>query len=528
MRHLKLFEGFKSRKISRFVKSTRGGVLQKIKNLISDMGINIHHISDDDVHYVSALQAVNKFKTGGLSDSNKTGIRYLKFWFDQEDKMVHITKTTDEESDDGEWDRIEKSLKRLHNKEGKFKKYKWDYELTHQNIPKYCMGEFNEITGVQYGKLYMEQGKRREISIIHNNPDLDGNPVPKGYTKDLRYSWYIGVTGERTFRDEVRHLYFFDDDDVKNDMEANSVDPSRWNTDVKGETDFQDIFDSSHYALVLDINAIMDKNPDISKIKKDRVESRKGAYSLQDESDIKHQYWDRMIKGILTKYGVLGNDKIKNVESLLLDMLCGEISLSVLMRAETISFLGVLENIITESYNSKIEEGSDWKTWGDGYHRGGDVERYKYVDDYVRYTRGKGVDKGNIPLSDEQINDFVSQYRIIRTKTHKIKKNLHKIKNYNEYDDITQEWLDNIFRISGKINNIIKEREISSPSTLIPLIHKLKGITTMFVDKNVNPMYAESKRTIKSLPVLLPIAIYFDESVDKLKEFEENISHLLR
>lgn len=266
LKYIKLFEAFKSNKLSKTLSYINENSKKEFLNDISDLSTYLDfpesELSDNDFKYLPFNKAL-KIKP----DENKT---LIKFWFSEDGKYINKTITNKETIEKYNFDDF--------NSDYEVVGEKYVYELNHGDIVKYSN---NKI-----GMIYYEDER---IYLINNEIGLNGAAPLQSYEwkKYGDYSWKLS-NNEKVIL-------------LKKISNEKKLDPYKYNLKFYIEDNnildhFSEInFENAHFSLVLDIDNI-DKKISKSEIIKKRNDNKKGALALKSDEEIRSANIERFIK----------------------------------------------------------------------------------------------------------------------------------------------------------------------------------------------------------------------------------------
>lgn len=387
MKYLVLFEAFKSSKLSKtlnYIKDDRN-FLDYIKKIANSYDFPISEFSDDMFQYLpfSSALAVKKekdmapykcdyesewikgeFCTGGrvkrtwgkgvriiqcprcggkgtLTPRVEGELKYVKFWFTAEGKLVAMTGV------DGLKDERQGSPRRADLAPSqKVSDYKIGEVISRRNISdsKLKTGdtvsiEFSERGGPIIGTIY------RYGSTFYFIQDKLAGSSPSGssWRRYGNYSWSLSGNDYESVtilipKDESEK-------DNANNYEWNhKIDIGRYGISVQKGYDVEQMISSAHFALILDIDVLKTseykKN---SEIRSERNAAISGALSQLKDQQVKDANIERYIDVISKKFDI--GEGFKNITRIAGRMYCGKNVLYYLYHYSSDDFASVISQI---------------------------------------------------------------------------------------------------------------------------------------------------------------------------------------
>lgn len=278
LKYIKLFEAFKSNKLSKTLsyidENSKKEFLNDIKQLSDYLDFPESELSDDYFKYLSFNKAF-KMKP----DEDKS---LIKFWFSEDGKYINKTITNKE------------TLERLgfsYNFDNYEEVEEMNVnELNHGDIVKYYNSNIQINTDYTIGMIYCEDDRYYLINNKLNGAEpfqfqwqATQHQLWKKYGD---YSWKLS-SGEKVIllrkkKEEKLYPYKYN---LKFYIEDNNI------LDHFSEINFK----NAHFSLILDIDNI-DKKISKSEIIKKRIDNKKGALALKSDEEIRSANIERFIK----------------------------------------------------------------------------------------------------------------------------------------------------------------------------------------------------------------------------------------
>lgn len=286
LKHIKLFEAFKSDILSGTLKyinsEIRKEFLDKIKDICEIYDFPPSELSDKFFEYLPYRQAL---KFGEIKDETYL----IKFWFSSDGKLLEITGTGEE-----------------------LKSYEKGNELKADELRKLETGtkvivDFNDYDNTSTISSIFKWGSN--IFFIQNR--MDGSKPDYDYSWEEygKYSW-IYTNSEKcyevVYKDSPEINYYID---IKDSIEMAS-------------DKLVDLSDS-HFAIILNLENIKKSDYKVSKKREIRSKEKIGALALKSDEEIKKINIERYIDSIVKKSDIDDEDikDIKNIKYLIANIL---------------------------------------------------------------------------------------------------------------------------------------------------------------------------------------------------------------
>ncbi len=328
MKHLLLYEAFKSKGISKTLKflSEKGvgkdDFLNELKKILEIYKFPISEFTDDDIHYMNSSKAKNIKIPDGYDIMNPWGVYALKFWFSLEEGFLiksgigyDLSKSLDHEN-------INKIKEEFGFKKGTLT------PVTVSNLKKLKTGDivfgYFDDTRRDYkfskATIFKEDGR---IYAIQNVSDGSSPRISDDWKSFGEYSWALSSMNDDTV---ALHLWVDGDHDLKIDGGVEYTDDLSVNRNGKLVSSVESYIKKSDFALVIYLDNLI-KYDSIEDIRSERTESRSGATALMSNEEIKKINYDKYMASLLVKKGIHKDSKyddLKNLQNIVSNFLLGE------------------------------------------------------------------------------------------------------------------------------------------------------------------------------------------------------------
>jgi hypothetical protein len=375
MKYLKLYEGFKSNKVSavlsfinKKIKNDNTSVfLEKLKDIAKLHDFPLSSLSDEEIQYLPVNKALSIGK--GEEAMNVSGVYCIKYWFSLDKGYLCNTGVGNKTMNYNEFNAYGSSrisnisgldssdlskISREYNIGGIIVPTKLENLRTGDKVVMCCDNDFdgNLILGEIYldnrgdddAHYYFYQNENEGSAPSYSRGGID---LPQRYNmdsdNDYYYSWSLGTIRDESKDHCMMHklipddkkLRFSDEDlDKINDKESvwdfnlplnNNSNLVEW--DYNREKVLNLINKNADFAIILFLDDIIIKNVDepTSEIKIRRKSSKEGALALVKPEDIKKENVERYLNTIFKKLGI-GVDKqeLKNLNSVVLSSILSD------------------------------------------------------------------------------------------------------------------------------------------------------------------------------------------------------------
>jgi hypothetical protein len=223
------------------------------------------------------------------------------------------------------------------------------------------------------------------------------------------------------------------------------------------EENIENSLKDANFALILDLDKLYDKSEKVknTKLTKDiRYKNRENAIALQSNNDIKEQNIRRYFDKLIERSKIKGNlDDIKNLNKLILRLMCGSYPLFTLNKSSNVNSMRMINDIGEDIYDIMI-----------------DLEK----------------DQEHSISQLNRVNTYIETY-LTDLKQHKIKidKSLEMTKLYvNSYPNVSSKLLfNNIMEINNLIYNYVVNYKIETLYDYESLLADLTTITNLLNEK---------------------------------------------
>jgi hypothetical protein len=327
MKHLLLYEAFKSKGISKTLKflSEKGvgkyDFLNELKKILEIYKFPISEFTDDDIHYMNSSKAKNIEIPDGYEIMNPWGVYALKFWFSLEEGYLtksgigyDLSKSLDHEN-------INKIKEEFGFKKGTLT------PVTVSNLKKLKTGDivfgyFDDTRrDYKFSKAIIFKENDRVFAIQNVS---DGNaPSSNDWKSFGEYSWVLSSMNDDTV---ALHLWVDGDHDLKIDGGVKYTSDLSVNRNGKLGSSVESYIKKSDFALVIYLDNLI-KYDSIEDIRSERTESRSGATALMSNEEIKKINYDKYMASLLVKKGIHKDSKyddLKNLQNIVSNFLLGE------------------------------------------------------------------------------------------------------------------------------------------------------------------------------------------------------------
>jgi hypothetical protein len=388
MKHLILFEAFKSAKLSKtlsYIKDDKK-FLDYIKRVANYYDFPISELSDDMFQYLpfSAALAVKKEKDitpikcdyesdwisgeycdggrvkrtwgkgiryiecpkckgkGTLTPKVEGELKYLKFWFTSEGKLVAMT-AVDGLKDERQGKPINDSRHYLAPSEN-LSDYKLGpsfepSELNRSGLStgdivktRICTHNFDTI-----GTIY----KPGSILYFINNRVSGISPTGNNWKKYGRYSWRLGSNDHSAV---TKLIPIKKDSKDSNYAWNHRVEINRYSIEIEKGYNIENDLSDAHFALILDVDLLKTTGyKKVSDIRAERSDTISGALSQLKDQDVKNANIERYIDVISKKFDI--DEGFKNITKIAPRLYCDKYALYYLYYYSNDSFGEIISSI---------------------------------------------------------------------------------------------------------------------------------------------------------------------------------------
>jgi hypothetical protein len=420
LKYLKLYEAFRSEKLSKTLayinKSSKEDFLRQLKSITAQIDYPLSELNDEQFQYLPFNKALNvyqkpeqkpcqatsksQFGPSGIDgekcesgrvrrrwgegtrmvtceacsgtgiESEKSDIKYIKFWFTQNGEFVTTSACDGIKRGDGAYGgktftkqqfAQAKKIKTIRNGERNW----WDQLLDRANhlVPaQYVWSE--KSNKLVYGYLFVTSGS---VFFIQNESDMDGGSPGDRTWKDYgTYSWSL-KGGEF---DQITIL------DIDTEGPDEGDNPYFWNAilSISGRSlriltsDFESRVQPAHFAIILDLHKLKaTPHKPASETSSERGLAREGSLKLKTDEEIRRENIKRYLDAIVLKSDIISD--IKNAKSVLRRFTAGNYPLYHFVEnsrtpdkiGSLISkYYGVLESDSEVNRESKLKALSDY------------------------------------------------------------------------------------------------------------------------------------------------------------------------
>ena len=486
MKYLMLFEAFEANALSKMMvfltkktdSDSKERFRNKLKTLTTNLDIPIDKIKDSDVKYLNRSQAL-KLKNEKESDS----IYCLKFWFSIDEGYLGFTGTgnlTMNFNRHIKGRRSEVKNSPFNTRELDYIKYSLDIKTGSLDLVKnyediqhgqLVIGIFSgedpiDINRLGFAKIWRDENQLYAIQDVTSGGspenEINGQNWRSWRNSDSRlvHSWSLDSVYSPGSDHCKLHIYKSSNEPLhivgaKKEVVEKSENPFDFNLPVNRGYNLTEWGNSSwsidnyksvekaDFAIVLMLDDIIKSvGTKVSNVKKSREESKEGATSLMNDSEIKEANIKRYLIGLISKMGItLDTSNLQNLQNLVIKSVCSEFAFISIYR-ETPGF-GNLNSITKSIYNMiGLEDEPDKK-----YYLDKAIEYYQYL------------------------NTNSDEYRKIYTDS------LEVIKKCNS--DQIKEFFDTIMKMGNKIKKYLSSQNIQNIEDLRMIIIKLQSIRTI-------------------------------------------------
>lgn len=458
MRHLLLYEAFKSSGISKTLKFLSKNNVNKteflnvLKRVLKNYDYPISEFTDNDVHYMSSKKAKEIRITGDYDIMNPWGIYSLRFWFSIADGYLGYSGIgADLQSSLGE-DELN-IIKDMGYKKGTLRK------ITNDNFKNLKEGDIvfgyigsKNTNNFTKSVIYKEQRDSHHKYIIYAIQDIRNGSEPYGYDwrKYGKYSWSLGSFSTGLADDDSNSLHLFIEND--NDLKIESISyTSDLYTNSRGYLEkypANDMIEKSDFALVIYLDELI-KYDSVKDIRLDREKSKSGATALLSDEDFKKINYDRYIHSLLIKKGIHKDSKYEDLKNL-----------------QNIISKFLLDNWVLVTLHRSVPD-------------------YKYnIRRFVSYLE----DLINSNDKESELEHLLREYNKILKDCDHYKNRFVKSKKMVEEkgNDITNSMLDKWLDLSSYLSKKINSSPINNVDDIIVLLYKLNSISEYLNDDRVS------------------------------------------
>ena len=416
MKHLLLYEAFKSKGISKTLKYLsdenidKTSFLNDLKMFMDNYDIPISDITDENIHYMNRRKAKDVKKPDGYEIMNPYRVYTLKFWFSVSDGYLGSTVISDERPNLMN-SLSEKDISRL-EKEGLKGSF---IKLRNEDLKELKTGD---IIVARFGgsiitkaTIFIEGNRIYAIQNIYSG----ALPYSSSWMKYGNYSWSIGRVGR--IGNDTRDLHLFKEEVSKDEFIL-----TRWSNSL-------DILKDSDFCLVIYLDELAGYES-VSDIRSIRKDSKSGALALMSPDEIKVANYERYMIGILKSMGFEKDsnfEDLKNLQKITEKVIVGDWALfSILLDEPGLGNILNFSNVI----------------------KGGDINKlidvYKYIisSNKTCKRRYNESSKRVNRLVNEQSKEIIKMYYDLSSKINK------KVKKYN------LETLGDLLLIYYKLNSL--------------------------------------------------------------------------
>lgn len=503
MKYLQLYEAFQSPTISKIVrfldkklnKSQSRNFIESLRSVMSNFDIQIDKIKEEDVFYLNRKSALNLKK----SATNKFEISYIKFWFSMDEGYIGFTGTGNKEVDFEKWKKLRSG--KYSGQNLKFSERELDYIKNNLEITKGILKPVSDYTKIKTGDKLIgifesDESEIHKLSMSTAWVDEDGslfciqNIAPGGQPRNatqmvngemVRWRdygdthWSMGNLNSPADDHRKLHHYTYSEDPLHYEEEredvkkAQSENPLNWNLPIRkssihdwGYVGFSiegsDDLEKCDFAVVIDLENVLLYSQSPTEIKKQRIESRKGATSLISDRDLREININNYVSKILANMEIkTDTTSVKDLEKLMMKFSYDKYTLisviNGLISTEYISkFANNIKNLLSGSDNEYYLErmASDFK----GLQKNKFENLNKFNESYNYLKKGDFRDSSNYLEVLEKVYEIgliMSKYfNEKKIETHEdLRLNYHALKNLGRFLE------DNNFTLSREMNNII-------------------------------------------------------------------------
>lgn len=359
-KHILLFEAFSANTLSKTImfldkeigRKQRAEFINSFRSFIEGYDVPLDKIDDSCFDYLSKKDALNLRNTEEVK--NKDGIYCFKFWFSMDKGYLGHTYTGNIVK--------KKSVSKYSSNRSRLVEFK---DLEEVGVTSGTITTLKNVTQVQNGdlifgifsddirdsfrpaKIFVCDGKVFAVQDYADgrSPDCDRDEWrPYG-----RYTWYLGFKDGRTGNDHYKLCKYVDDgselniDGVKSDLTPVKIEtenPMEFNLPMRDKAirSWDDSYNSisddgiqkADFAIILYYDKLKEldvKSP--SLVRTERQESRKDAYALLKNEEIKKANIARYMDQICDGLGLNYNNELnpRNLQRLVLKVLNNDLAI---------------------------------------------------------------------------------------------------------------------------------------------------------------------------------------------------------
>ena len=503
MKYLKLFEAFEAQALSKVIKfltkevgkKSSNEFKNKLKNIMGIYDIPLDKIKESNVKYLNKKQAI---KINNLEEvGNKFDIYCIKFWFSLESGFIGYTGVGNTKIDFENWKKRYTSSDNESGNNEPFNNHELDYIKTELDLTtgllipidgkQFSYDELqigdevvaiwnedeSEINKLSLAKIWRDRDELWAIQDVSsgggvNNDELEVNGEMVSYRDWGRYSWSLSNVYSPGSDHKKLHRYIRNDEPIsikrlKEEKEEKEEEISIYDFNLpisrSGVLDtwsnnysinsFESM-DDSDFCVVFYIDDML--NPDKSEfyetpsdIKKQRVESRKGATKLISDAEIKKINIKRYLKASVAKMGIKKDiSELQNLQNIIKNSTCGEFALfSLYTDYPSLDFINDFSKNIINLLKTKDDDDKEFY-----------IERISTIYKNSSDSRSGASDKY------KQTMDVISKCD----------------------DEETKKFFDGLMEISNYIKSYFDSQNIQTVEDIKMVYHKLKSIRSFILD----------------------------------------------
>ena len=428
MKYLKLYEGFKSNKVSAILSFINGKIknyntpvfLEKLKEIAQLHDFPLSSLSDEEIQYLP----VNKALLVGKDEEamNPSGVYCIKYWFSLDKGYLCSTGVGNKTMDYNKYNiygssKISNQILNSSHLSQLVKEYNIGGILipvklrdlkTGDKVVMSCDSSLDNA-GLTLGEIYLDDRDDEGQYYFYQNehegstPDHSINRIslPERYnfesSDNYIHSWSLGSVDNESMDHSAMHKLIPDDKILRfsdEDLTKISAEVSTWDFNLpfnnknnliewsyQNEKNLNQINKEANFAIILFLDDIIIKNVDEprSEISNRRKSGKEGALALRNPDDIKRENVERYLNTIFKKLGIgLDKQELKNLNSIVLSSILGDYFIINLYSSGN-SNIDRLSNFI--SYLYRLMSGDDE-----------DAQfNFKKVHDLFTRIRGEGL-----------------------------------------------------------------------------------------------------------------------------------------
>lgn len=499
MKYLKLFEAFEAQALSKVIKfltkevgkKSSNEFKNKLKNIMAIYDIPLDKIKESNVKYLNKKQAI---KIDNLEEvGNKFDIYCIKFWFSLESGFIGYTGVGNTKINFENWKKRYTSNDYESRNNEPFNNHELDYIKTELDLTTGLLipidgeqfsydelqigdevvaiwnSDESEIDKLALAKIWRERDEIWAIQDVSsgggvNSDELEVNGEMVSYRDWGRYSWSLSNVYSPGSDHKKLHRYIRNDEPIsikrvkeeKEEKEEISIYDFNLPISRSGVLDDWDnnysinsfeSMDDSDFCVVFYIDDML--NPDKSEfyetpsdIKKQRVESRKGATKLISDDEIKKINIKRYLQAAVAKMGIKKDiSELQNLQNIIKNATCGEFALySLYTDIPSLDFINDFSKQITNLLN--------------------DEDKEYYIDRISNIYRNSTDSKSGANDRYKQTMDVISKCD----------------------DEETKKFIDELMKISNYIKSYFDSQNIQTVEDLRMVYYKLKSIRNVILD----------------------------------------------